>query len=214
MSRTTAPLLSFGASGAIAKTQVYASWKGRSYARRYVIPANPQTAEQTLTRSTFSFLTNLWKYMPAAATAAWDLYADNSRITNRNAFLKLNLSNLRAAANLNSIVLSPSAGSGLAASAVVLTPGNDQVTVDVTAPTLPTGWSIDKAVAVAVRDQDPNTGALFVVSAGEDATSAYQIILTGLASAVTYQVQAFFVFTKPDGSKAYGVSIGGQALTT
>lgn len=214
MARVVAPLLSFSGSGQIGSAQVYAEWKGRPYVRRYVIPSNPNTAEQQLTRNTFAWLNAVWRYMPAAATSAWDLYAEGFRITGRNAFIKVNNGPLREASDLTNFVMSPSARSGIVAASMTLTPGDDQITVDLTAPSLPTGWTISKAIAAAIRQQDPQTGALYQVVAGEDATSAYQIILSGLASAAEYVVGGWFEFTKPDGSLAYGQSIQATETTT
>jgi len=76
MAKTTAPLLSFGASGQIAQTQVYSKWKGRAYVRRYTVPANPNTTEQQLTRSVFSFLQSVYKFATPDFTAAWEAYAN------------------------------------------------------------------------------------------------------------------------------------------
>ncbi|MBA7579051.1 hypothetical protein ES708_20917 [subsurface metagenome] len=50
MAKLKAPLLSFGASGAIAKAVVYFPWKGLNVAREYVIPSNPKTTLQTTQR--------------------------------------------------------------------------------------------------------------------------------------------------------------------
>ena len=50
MAKLKAPLLSFGASGAIAKAIVYFPWKGLNVAREYVIPSNPKTTPQTTQR--------------------------------------------------------------------------------------------------------------------------------------------------------------------
>ena len=50
MAKLKAPLLSFGASGAIAKAVVYFPWKGLNVAREYVIPSNPKTTPQTTQR--------------------------------------------------------------------------------------------------------------------------------------------------------------------
>ncbi|MBA7566856.1 hypothetical protein ES708_08555 [subsurface metagenome] len=47
MAKLKAPLMSLGASGAIAKTLVYFPWKGINAVREYVIPTNPQTDRQT-----------------------------------------------------------------------------------------------------------------------------------------------------------------------
>lgn len=207
MTKTTAPLLSFSASGQIAKTQVYSSWKGIPYARRYSIPANPKTADQQETRNTFTWLNNVWKYMPAGAISAWQAYAKVSRFTDRNGWIKVNLSNLRSEADLTNFVFSPAANGGLPAAAIATTPGAGQITVTLTAPSLPVGWSISKAIAAGIRQQDPQTGTLFVVTSAEDAATPFAPILTGLTAGQVYVVGGWFEFVKPDGSFAYGQAL-------
>lgn len=46
MCKVTGPMHSDGASGQFAKSMVFAGWKGVSYVRKYVVPANPMTADQ------------------------------------------------------------------------------------------------------------------------------------------------------------------------
>jgi hypothetical protein len=46
MVKVTGPMHSDGAAGQFAKAMVFAGWKGVQYARKYVIPANPQTEGQ------------------------------------------------------------------------------------------------------------------------------------------------------------------------
>lgn len=207
MSRTTAPLLSFGASGQIAKTQVYSTWKGRAYARRYVIPANPNTLDQQETRNTFSWLNNVWKYMPAEALDAWEAYGNASRFTARNGWIKANLSNLRTQSDLANLVMSPSASGGLAAAGISCAATAGGIDVTLTAPSLPTGWTINTATAAAIRQQDPQTGAFYPVAANVDAVAPYVVQLTGLTAGQVYVVGGWFVFNKPDGSLAYGQSL-------
>lgn len=207
MTKTTAPLLSFGASGQIAKTQVYANWKGRNYARRYVIPANPNTLDQQDTRNTFKWLNDVWKYMPSTAVAAWEAYAKTSRFTSRNGWIKVNLSALRSASDLSALTMSPSANGGIAAAAISVSAGSSQLTVTLTAPSLPTGWTIQEATAAAIRQQDPQTGALFPVFAASDSTSPYAPVITGLVSAQVYVVGGWFTFIKDDGTLAYGQAL-------
>lgn len=206
MAKTTAPLLSMEASGQIGSTLVASKWKGRSYMRRYTIPANPNSSGQQLTRNTFKWLNNVWKFMPGSAIGAWQLFADTSRITDRNAFIKLNNGVLRTASDLTNMVLSPSAKSGLIAAAVTPTGGNDQITVDLTPPDLPTGWTVTKAYAACIKDQDPQTGTDYEVTAGSDATSTYQVVLTGL-TAGDYLVGGWFEYARPDGTPAFGQSL-------
>jgi len=214
LAKTTAPLLSFDARGQIGKTQVYGSWKGRSYVRRHVVPANPQSTEQTITRNAFSFLQSVYKQAPALATDPWDAYAKGAVMTARNAFTKFNLPVIRDMADLDNMVLSPGAKGGPPPTAAVSTPGSDQLSVAVTAPTvLPQGWTIYSAVVAAIRDQDPDTGVLFNITAGEDTTSPYTVVLTGLG-AHEYQYRAWLKWNRPDGTFAYSPSIGGQSTST
>lgn len=213
MARTVAPLLSFEGSGQIAKTQVYASWKGRPYVRRYTVPANPNSTEQQLTRNTFRFLTNLWKFFPGSAVAAWQAYADSNRFTDRNGFIKLNNGPLREETDLLAMTISPSAKSGIVAAAMVATPGVGQISVALTAPELPTGWTIAAAFAAAIRNQDPQTESFYTVTAGTDATAPYTVVLTGLDTE-EYVVGGWFQFNRPDGTFAYGQSLQDTATPT
>jgi len=77
MSKTTAPLLSLGASGQIASTLVASSWKGISYMRKYVIPANPRTAGQIAQRDVVAASVNAWRmYLTdAVIRTAWAVRA-------------------------------------------------------------------------------------------------------------------------------------------
>lgn len=207
MSKTTAPLLSFDARGQIAKTQVYSIWKGRPYARRYVVPANPNTVDQQETRNTFKWLTSVWKFMPAGALDAWTAYANSSRFTAVNGWIKKNLSNLREETDLANLIFSPAANGGLAAAGISVAAGAGQLTVTLTAPSLPTGWTIDRAIAAVVRSQDPQTGVLYTVSSAEDASAPYAPVVTGLTASQLYKVGGWFKFLKPDGSFAYGEAL-------
>lgn len=211
MAKATAPLLSFGAEGQIGKTLVYSKWKGRAYARRHVIPANPQTAEQTLTRNAFGFLQAVFKVAPALVTDVWQAYARGKVLTDRNAFTKFNLPVLRNSGSLDGFVGSPGALGGLPPTAAVATPGSGQLSIAITAPAVvPLGWTVYSAIAMVIAEQDPDTGILYTVTAGEDLSSAYAVVLTGL-SAVEYQFRAWLKWNRPDGTYAYSPAIGTQA---
>jgi hypothetical protein len=215
MAVVTGPLLSFSASGQIAKTQVYASWKGRPYARRLVTPSNPRSTDQTLTRNVFTFLSNVWKVAPADFRAPWTAYASGLVMTDRNAFNKKNIPILREATTLDGMIMSPGARGGLTAEPV-LTFGNDQITYDFTAPSpLPAGWTIVKAVAVAIRDQDPHSGTYYEIETGSDATTAYQVILTTLAAG-DWQAGGWFVYQRSASATdlAYGSSVAQVGTVT
>lgn len=206
MAQPTAPLLSFAASGQIAKTLVYSRWKGRPYVRRYVIPANPQSTAQTVTRNTFAWGNQVWKLAPTDFQAPWNAFASGQVLTGRNAFLSSVVSTLRGDTDLTDLVFSPGAKGGLAPDAVAVTPGVGTLTVDITEPSLPTGWAIVAGYAAAIEDQDPATGTLFPITAGSDATTPFQVVLSGLNTNL-YRVGAWFEFTKADGATAYGPSL-------
>jgi hypothetical protein len=200
--------------GQIGKTQVYSKWKGRPYARRYIIPSNPNTTAQQGVRGVFKFLNDLWKYMPGGALAAWELYAQGSQITARNGWLKQNTAALIGETDLANLVFSPSAKSGLQAAAITATAGANQITVALTAPFLPTGWTISQAIAACVLDQDPMSPTDYKVTEGTDASSPYSIVLGSLTTGVLYRVGGWFEFTRPDGTFAYGQSLPASATPT
>lgn len=214
MARTSGPLLSFDARASIGKTVVYSNWKGIPYARRWVQPANPKTTDQMAVRNVFKWLMAVWSYLPASAQAAWNAYAQGQPMTGRNAFAKFNVGALQGQTTLANFIMSPSAKSGPVAASATFTPGNDLVTIDIVAPALPVGWTIVEAVGAALRQQNPSSGVLYKTTAGTDATSTYQIVLTGLDSAQTYVCGSWFKYLRPDGTNAYGPSIQGTALTT
>jgi hypothetical protein len=208
MSRITAPLLSFGASGQIGKSQVYSTWKGRPYARRYAIPSNPNTSDQQETRNTFKWLNAIWKYMPAGAVGAWEAYAQNNRFTPINGLIKQNLSNLRSETDLTNFLFSPAANGGIPAASIGVAEASTQLTITLGAPSLPTGWTISKAISALIRQQDPQTGTLYVIQSQEDASAPYSgMVFTGLTNAVEYVVGGWFEYIKPDGSFAYGAAL-------
>lgn len=215
MAKTTGPLLSFGARGQIGKTLVFAPWKGTQYARQHVTPANPQSAEQTLTRNAFSWLQSVYKVAPSLFTDPWEAYVKGIPLTARNAFTKFNLSTLRDAGTIDGLVGSPGALGGLPPVSMTVTPGNDQLTVIPVAPSvLPTGWTVYSAIAAVIPEQDPDSGILYNITAGEDLTSGYSINLTGLLDSTEYHVMAWLKWNRPDGSFAYSPSIQAQATTT
>jgi len=215
MAKPTAPLLSFGAKGQIAKSMVFASWRGRPYARRHVVPANPQTAEQSLTRDTFSWLQSVWKVAPPEVTAPWFIYASGKVLTDRNAFTKFNLPSLRTALDLALMQFSPGALGGLPPASITVTGGADQVTVACTAPaTVPTGWTITSAILGLIKDQEPGVGVDYDMQVFEDAAAAYTNVFTVPAPAADWVGFAFLKWLRPDGKIAYSPSLSDQASST
>lgn len=77
MAKLVAPLFSFSARGQLAKTLVYSGWKGIDDVRSYVVPANPQTADQQTQRSYFTDGVDQWHDVGLNAddVTAWNRYA-------------------------------------------------------------------------------------------------------------------------------------------
>jgi len=213
MAKTTAPLLSFGASGQVAQTQVYSKWKGRSYVRRYTVPANPNTSEQQSTRNVFSWLQAVYKFATPDLTDAWEAYAKGLVLTARNAFTKLNLANLRAGTDLNDMIFSPGALGGLPGTGITVAGSSGHIAVTLTAPTsVPTGWTIASAILGVIPQQDAHSGANYQASTFEDSASPYTNSFA--VSAGDYVGFGFFKWTRPDGRTAYSVSLSDVATAT
>lgn len=217
MPKVSAPLLSFGASGQIAKAQVYSTWKGIPYVRRYAIPANPRTTKQVNNRSIWQLINAAWLYAPAAIQNAFNGYATGKPLTGRNKFFSENQSLLATdptPATIAGFVMSPGNGGALPATGLIVTPGDDQLSLSAAIPDAPVGWSITKVHGAAILMQDPTdpfSGEWFTAF---DAATPYSVVLTGLASAQTYAVGLWIEWLKPDGKTAYSRAISGSGLTT
>jgi len=81
MVRLKAPLFSLGASGTIGKAVVFSNWKGRSYARRHAIPANPNSGLQVGIRAVFKFTAQNYTHLLTADLTDWTGLAAADNIT-------------------------------------------------------------------------------------------------------------------------------------
>jgi len=77
MAKLKAPLLSFGASGQLAKAVVYFPWKGINAVREYVVPANPKSTAQVAQRGHLEDAVDEWHgaTYTASDVTAWNRYA-------------------------------------------------------------------------------------------------------------------------------------------
>ena len=213
MAKPTGPLLSLGASGTIAKTLTFSKWKGRPYIRQRVIPANPKTAAQSLTRNVFAWGSDLWKNLPTLGISPWDRFAQGQVLSGRNAFIGKNVEALRTVTIIDDVVASPGAKGGLAPESLIVTPAALQLTYDVTVPAPPTGWTLVSAVGMLLPQQDPQTDAFSEVFLLEDLATPYSLVFTGLTAATTYVASIWLEWTKADASIAYGASINLNGTT-
>ena len=214
MAKTTAPLLSFGASGAIADTMVYSSWRGIQYVRRFVVPQNPRTVAQTLTRDIFQTLSDMWKLSGSLAIAPWTTFAISKPLTNRNAFMGKNIASLRGDANMDNFIGSPAARGGLPPVSIVTAADVGGITVTVVVPAAPTDWTLESAVGVAFPDQAPEATFIGPVAEAEDAVTPFDTIVFTSLDTVLHQVSVWLRWTKPDGLAAYGASINSTETPT
>lgn len=209
MSKTTAPLLSFSASGQIGKTMVASSWKGVKYMRRYVVPANPNTLPQQTVRKTFALLREMYKLAPALLIAPWNAFAQGRPFTGMNKFVGENVRVLNGEPLLDNFIGSPGAKGGLAPVGITVDDAvASQFTVTFTVPEPPVGWTLAAAVAYCFPNQDPSGFFVGQITAAEDtAGPAYAVLLDDPGAVGDYVVGGFLRWTKPDGSAAYSVSI-------
>lgn len=212
MPKVNAPLLSFGASGQIAKAQVYSTWKGIPYVRRYAVPANPRTTKQVNNRAIWQLISNAWLFAPAAIQNAFNAFAVGKALTGRNKFQSENQKLLAVQptpSELDGFVMSPGNGGALPATGLVVTPGTDQLTLSATIPDAPSGWSITAVWGAAIRNQDPTHTFIGPWHVASDASHPYSVVLTGLTYAGEYVVGLWIEWEKPDGSTAYSRSLVG-----
>lgn len=215
MAKTTAPLLSFGASGAIAKTQVYSKWRGIDYARRYVVPANPNTVGQQSTRDTFKLLSAMWVGAGPLLRAPWALFATGQPFTDRNAFMGRNIEVLRGEADMQNFIGSPGAKGGLPPSSIAAAAGVGQITVTFTNPAAPTGWTLVAAQAACFVDQDPETPWAGTLTEAEDTAAPMDtVVLDGGLPTSLHVVVGWLQWTKANGDTAYGASLIDTATPT
>lgn len=216
MARLTAPLLSFEGSGQIAKTQVYSSWKGLPYARRYTVPANPRSTEQVKTRSVFTFLNFAWRIAPTDFVAPWSAAVQGRPLISRNLFIQQNLPALRDGTDLTGLVMSPGAKGGLA-SAITITPGTAQLTFAGTAPSpLPAGWTVVSLVGAAIKQQDPHLDTDYEITVVSDTSDPYSVVMSGLAATTAYVAAGWWVYQRSASATdlAYSAAVGAEYTTT
>ncbi len=174
MARLTAPLLSLGASGSIAKALVFSSWKGIPYARVHVVPSNPQSVAQQEVRGCFSTLTNLWKRMGVQARLPFQNAVRGIAMTDRNKHIQENVAILIDDANLDQLVMSIAGGNAIVPiNATAVDGTNGRIACFCEAPLAPPGYTISYMIGVAVRDGIPGDSITPTCYEASDATAPY-----------------------------------------
>jgi len=182
MAGTTAPLFGLGASGTIGKAITFSSWRGRTYVRKRVVPANPKSGLQVGMRAGFKFVTQIWGTLTTAQKADWADLAAADNITNLNADVRYNQQRLRQG-NLPVRTTGEDAGTTPAKPTIALAAGYRQLTVTITAgadaPEF--DWAIYGSKTTGFTPGADNLLAIIPA-----ATLTY--VITGLDSGVEYYV--------------------------
>jgi hypothetical protein len=214
MAVTRGALFSMSASGAIAKALVYSSWKGISYARSYVIPANPNSTAQAETRGTFRWVHDAFKLSDLEIGQLWTLWAKGQPMTAANAFASHNVGRLRGQPGLDMMIVSDGAKGGFPSLTMVLTPGTGQIGVALTQPTMPPGWTQTGQVIAWIKDTAPTGEGEVGIKAHTILTPFTTYTITGLTAASKYWVASWPTLTKPDGTPAAGGQLYDHATPT
>lgn len=210
MAKLTAPLLSMGARGQIGKSMVIGNWRGIDYARQYVTPANPRTTAQQANRTRFALLREMYKLAPSVVRAPWDAFASGRPFTGVNKYVGENNRLLNGQTDFAAMIMSPGANGGLPPVDVQAVDGGDNTSITVTVTVtdqLPDGWTVDGVAAAAVIDQDPTGLFTGPYKAGFTADPGRDVDLGGFAPGDEVRAFGWVVYTKPNGAKAYSVSV-------
>jgi hypothetical protein len=109
------------------------------------------------------------------------------------------------------MVFSSGANGGIAAAALASAVAAKVITITLTAPVLPDGWTIAQAVGIATLQQDPETYTDARTYEAVDATDAYAPAVTVPADG-TYVIGGWFKYTKSNGGIAYGPALSATAV--
>jgi len=95
MVKVYGPMMSMAASGTLGKIATFSNWKGRSYVRKCVTPANPKSVLQVSVRAMMRFLSQEWEGIGSTPKGSWDDAAAATNISPFNAYIAANASRWR-----------------------------------------------------------------------------------------------------------------------
>ena len=213
MAKVKGAILSIGASGSIAKTQVYASWKGVQYARQHVIPYNPDTDGQKAIRGLFAALQALYQRLPLGAQAPWEGATAGRPLTPRNLLTSRNVVALKGQVDMEKFVGSPGCRGGLPLTSLAVAGGASGGTLQVTfqTPSGPEDWTLQSVDVVLFQDRAPGTlptdWPVFVSQSDVIPEQDVTVTVEDLEPGTKYIVSAWSVWVRPKGGLAYGPSL-------
>lgn len=87
MAKVTGPLYSVKASGTVADSFTFGSWKGIAWVRTWFKPANPQSPAQTNNRDALKILVSEWQSASSETKDTYDTFAEGKKQSGFNIFV-------------------------------------------------------------------------------------------------------------------------------
>lgn len=190
MARVTGPLFSFSASGAIGKTLVASSWKGRAYFRKLVTPANPKSALQVSVRAMMRFLAQQWAGIGSTPQGTWEDLADAGQISPFNAYVGRNASRWREFQAPSQSYPAAETGTEPVATLDSATGGPSYIDLAFTITTLNDVWGV--MIFRSPTGTFDTSRANCIAVALIDGTGAFTYTDSGLAAGTYYYDARFF----------------------
>lgn len=157
MAKLVNPLLS-GAARGKANGQVYNSWRGIAYSKKFTSPAQPRTSAQLVARALLTTFVASWKTITQAQRDAWDVFAADHlqtdwtgtplRLTGQNWYISCNVTANRMGGS--ALSSPPTAAAPAAPAGIVITKASNDLKVAWTSPTTGT-------VKLEFRTQGPHS---------------------------------------------------------
>lgn len=140
MVKVHGPMFSLKASGTLADTVTFTSWKGRNVVRERVIPSNPKTGPQTGMRMMMKFLSQIWDGLTTANKATWEDLADATVISEFNAFTSFSMKRWRSFKSPSKETPASESGEGGDAPTTTPTGGIRQIQLSIADGANPPDW--------------------------------------------------------------------------
>lgn len=192
MAKLQGPALSLGATGQFAKTIVFSTWKGIKYGKQYVVPANPNTADQQTQRGILTAVVAFWHNattpINALLKAAMDREARYfyNTMSGFNKFVKNWIDTVVASASL--VKFYGTDQGAITGSGAVITASTAVSTVSVK---LRYGTSPTAMINTDTRDEGGTPGTI------------HTFTLTGLSGTTVYYYQPYSLIT--DSAESAGI---------
>lgn len=142
MALLNAPLMSLDASGSVAGALTFSKWKGRSYVRQLVKPANPKSVKQVSVRAMMQFLSQQWAGLGSTPQATWETLANAQSISAFNAYIQQNLFDWRNFLAPSQDYPAARAGTAGTLGAQSVTAGVRQLTINVSLGAANDNWGL------------------------------------------------------------------------